>query len=205
MINIVTRLWDNSGPNLIPDVDLIYKRPRVDYRISEYVFEYINKNILEKYKIMQTVNYNISFSFSFYLKENMIFHKDTLFCTENTKFSFHLYNETVEGIKYKAILIFCWSTRITEKIEPKEYSNIVYDMIGAFLTSKYKKISKEIMDKNKKGLDYNLIQGYKFPAQFDYQKYFLDDPYIWKKPEYLKEKEKNEINIKEKYIEHYGF
>ena len=154
---------------------------------------------------MQTGNYNISFSFGFYQKENMKYHKDTIFCTEETKFSFHLYNETIEGIKYKAILLFSWSTRITEKIEPKEYASIVYDMIGAFLTSKYKKITKEIMDKNKKGMDYNLIQGYKFPAQFEYQKYFLDDPKIWKKPEYLKKNEKSIINIKEKYIDHYGF
>ena len=207
MVKIVTRLWDITGLNLVPDFNLLYKRPRVDYRISEYIFAYINKNILEENKIMQTGNYDLSFSFNQYHKDDMKFHKDTTFCTENTKFDFHLYNETEGGIKYKCILVFCWSTRITEKIEPKEYANIVYDMIGAFLTSKYKKITKELMDKNRNGIDYDFIQSYKFPAKFEDQKYMMDDPGIWKNSEIKNGKEANiiELNIKEKYIEHYGY
>ena len=103
-------------------------------------------------------------------------------------------------------MIFCYSTELTEKITPKEYANIVYDMMGAFLTSKYKKITKETMDKNRKGMDYNLIESFKFPAPFENQKYFLDNPSI-KKMSVSNGKEVNliEIDIKEKYIEHYGY
>jgi hypothetical protein len=48
-------------------------------------------------------------------------------------------------------------------------------MIGTALITKYKKITKEIMDKNKTGMDYDLIEGFEYPALFKYQKYFLDD------------------------------
>jgi hypothetical protein len=164
-------------------------RPRVDYRVSEYVFDYINKNILEQNKIMKTGNYGICFSFQFYNEGTLKYHKDTIFCTESTKYDFHLYTSTENGIKYKEIMLLCHSTELTEKIAPKEYANIVYDMIGAFLTSKYKKITREKMDKNREGMDYSLIENFKFPAPFENQKYLLDD----------------KINIKEKYIKYYGY
>jgi hypothetical protein len=38
-------------------------------------------------------------------------------------------------------------------------------------------------------MDYSLIENFKFPAPFENQKYLLDD----------------KINIKEKYIEYYGY
>jgi hypothetical protein len=129
---------------------------------------------------MQTGNYNVCFSFQFYNIEKMTYHKDTIFCTENTKYDFHLFTSTENGIKYKVIQIFCWSTELTEKMTPKEYANIVYDMMGAFLTGKYKKITKETMDKNRNGIDYNLIESFKFPAPFEDQKYLADNPGIVK-------------------------
>ena len=204
----ILRLEDHDYHNLSIDsiLNLLYKRPRIDYRVSEYVFDYINKNILEQNKIMKNGNYRICFSFQFYNQENHKYHKDTIFCTENTKYSFHLFTLTENGIKYKEIMIFCYSTELTEKITPKEYANIVYDMMGAFLTSKYKKITEETMDKNRKGMDYNLIESFKFPASFENQKYFLDNPSI-KKMSVSNGKEVNliEIDIREKYIEHYGY
>jgi hypothetical protein len=80
-------------------------------------------------------------------------------------------------------------------------------MMGAFLTSKYKKITKEIMDKNRKGMDYNLIESFKFPAPFENQKYLQDNPGILKWGTVFKGKKIDivEINIKEKYIEYYGY
>jgi hypothetical protein len=42
----ITRLWDIDDYDLVPNIEILYKRPRVDYRISEYVFDYINKNTM---------------------------------------------------------------------------------------------------------------------------------------------------------------
>ncbi|MDR2771674.1 MAG: hypothetical protein LBB57_06520 [Clostridiales Family XIII bacterium] len=104
-------------------------------------------------------------------------------------------------------MIFCYSTELTEEITPKEYANIVYDMMGAFLTSKYKKITGGKMDENRKGIDYDLIESFEFPASFENQKYFFDNPGIlrWSTVSKGKETDIEEINIKEKYMEYYGY
>ncbi|MDR1452141.1 MAG: hypothetical protein LBI57_07430, partial [Helicobacteraceae bacterium] len=65
----ITRLWDIDDFDLTPCLEILYKRPRIDYKISEYVFEYINKNTLVPNKIMQTEDYNICLSFAFYYKD----------------------------------------------------------------------------------------------------------------------------------------
>jgi hypothetical protein len=171
----LTRLWDIDNYDLEPDIEILYKRPRVDYRISEYIFDYINKNILEQNKIMQTGNYTICLSFAFYYKNEQKYFDDNIYNTENTKYDFQEGTSTENGIKYKDIWIGCYSIDLNEKIKPIEYAHIVYDMIGSFLVNKYKKITKGIMDKNKTGIDYKLIESYKYPALFEEQKYVLDD------------------------------
>jgi hypothetical protein len=171
----VSRLWDILDFDNKLDIKLLYKRPRIDYRISEYIVDYINKTILEPNKIMQTGNYDICLSFAFYQAEYHRFHEYNIFDTENTKYSLHLSNRTENGIKYKDIWIGCYSTDLTEDIKPKSYASIVYDMIGVFLTNKYKKITKEIMDNNRNGIDNNYIKNFKFPAFFENQKYLFDD------------------------------
>jgi hypothetical protein len=72
-------------------------------------------------------------------------------------------------------------------------------MIGAFLVKKYKEITKEVMDKNKNGMDYENIEKYKYPALFKNQKYVFDDEedgilYMYD----------DAIKIKEEYIKYYG-
>jgi hypothetical protein len=56
-------------------------------------------------------------------------------------------------------------------------------------------------------MDYNLIESFKFPAPFENQKYLADNPGILKRSTVSKGKEIDivEINIKEKYIEYYGY
>jgi hypothetical protein len=202
----IDRLWDITGAYLKPDINILYKRPRVDYRISEYVYAYINKNILKKYKIMQNGNYCICLSLKFYEKGIYNFIEYNIYNTENTIYSQHLSISTENGIKYKNIQLFCFSTELTENIKPKEYANMVYDMVGAFLVNKYKKITKEIMDENKNGIDYEFIGKYEYPAVFDNQKYMNDESkkITWSSYDGKNVTEKIEINCKEEYIKHYG-
>jgi hypothetical protein len=189
----ILRLWSiGCLDDLTPNVDKLYKRPRVDYRISEYVFDYINKSILGKYKIMQTGDYKITLSFDYYHEEDHKYHEPNIFDTDTAKYSLHSANATENGIKYKWILILCFSNVITEKITPSEYADIVYDMFGAYLTKKYKKITKELMDKNKSGLDYKIIEQYNYPALFKDQKYDYDDGTLY------------DIEVEKEYIKHYG-
>jgi hypothetical protein len=112
---------------------------------------------------MDTGNYSVCLSFCFY-------------DTEDTKYSLtKISNRTENGIKYKDIMIVCYSIKLNENITPKEYADIVYEMVGAFLIDKYKKITKEIIDKYKNEMDNNYIESFKFPAVFEDQKYLLDE------------------------------
>jgi hypothetical protein len=147
---------------------------------------------------MQTGNYDVCLSFAFYYQNEQKYFEDNIYNTQNTKHSFHLGTLTKNGLKFKTIWVGCYSTELNEKIEPNEYANIVYDMIGAFLVSKYKKITKEIMDKNKAGMDYELIKKYKYPASFDDQKYVLDDE---AEGSFIIKDEL--INVKEEYKKYY--
>jgi hypothetical protein len=124
---------------------------------------------------MQTGNYHICLSLAFYIKEDHKFHDYNIYDTENTIYALHLSTSTENGVKYKDIWIGCYSTELTENIRPKEYANIVFDMIGVYLTSKYKKISKEITDSYKNGMDYNFIESFNYPAVFEKQKYLFDE------------------------------
>ena len=42
-----------SNNELERNLNVLLQRPRIDYRVSEYVFDYINKNILAPHTILQ--------------------------------------------------------------------------------------------------------------------------------------------------------
>jgi hypothetical protein len=195
----IDRLWNMDDSDLEPRIEILYKRPRIDYRISEYVFDYINKNILNSNKIMQTGDYSICLSLDIYYRDDQKYFEDSTYNTKTEKYDSETSNITENGIKYKNIHLFCYSTQVNENLKPKEYANIVYDMIGAFLTKKYKKITKEIMDKNKSGMDYKIIEKFKYPASFKDQKYLMDDD-----EDVVVYCDIGEIKIKEEYIKYYG-
>jgi hypothetical protein len=220
MMNVVvdiTRIWlptvhyietdaDGNSDYVISDDEdgLLYKRPRINYKISEYVFDYINKKILEPANLMQTGYYIIYLCFYTYNKEDQFHnhHIQNIYDTENTIY----YLTKPPSCGKRGINISCYSTELHENISPKEYANIVYDMIGAYLTNKYKnkyrKISKEIMDKNKNGMDYNYIESFNYPAVYEDQKYSSDSKeYKEKYLKYYNEKSKEE---KEKYRKYFN-
>jgi hypothetical protein len=197
----ISRLWDILDFESKLDLKLLYKRPRVDYRISEYVFDFINKNILKPNKIMDTGNYSVCLSFCFYDTELLKCFDDTAYDTEDTKYSLtKISNRTENGIKYKDIMIVCYSIKLNENISPKEYADIVYEMAGAFLIGKYKKITKEIMDKYKNEMDNNYIESFRFPAVFEDQRYLLDE----EEASYSNGETLVKVDIKEEYKKYYN-
>jgi hypothetical protein len=202
----INRLWDFSGFDLKPNLKVLFKRPRVDYRISEYVFDYINKNILIKNNIMQKGDYLICLSFKIFDKNIHKYFKNSPYNNlESTKYDSSIKNRIINGEKYRDIHIICRSDKIDEKINPQEYANIVYDMIGVFLIEKYKKITKETMDTIKTGMDYDFIKKFKFPASFNNQKYITDVSNItWSSSDGKVIEEMKTLNIKEEYIKYYG-
>jgi hypothetical protein len=186
----IDRIWnDTSGLGIeIPTYNIFINRPRVDYRISEYVCEYICKTVLKPNSPLITGGFILFLDFMPYDKDNpympiesnmhnaepikvynLYNTEDSVYNTEDTKFD---PTKTSWG---KTFSVRCYSTKFNETITPKEYANTVYDMFGAFLVNKYKRITKEVMDKNKMGMDYNYIESFEFPAKYENQKYCSDD------------------------------
>jgi hypothetical protein len=193
------RNWHNLCSNSeTPTLPVYLRRPRIDYRISEYVFKYIRKNIVEPNKRLKNLHclwadyhiasvWSIGFSFVFIDKAKLESEKlsliqiptkpihggqdkldsDLVYNTENTKYGW----KTSWWRGYGSLDFYCYSTELNENIKPREYANIVYNMIGTFLLANYKSIKKESMDKFKSRIDFSYIENFKYPASFNDQKY----------------------------------
>lgn len=74
----ISRYWTYDN-----NVEMLCKRPRIDYKISEYLFDFINQNILVKKKIMQSGNYGITLFMQF---PNLNMFTETLYNTDKTNF-----------------------------------------------------------------------------------------------------------------------
>ncbi|MDR1317480.1 MAG: hypothetical protein LBK13_11475 [Spirochaetales bacterium] len=196
----MSRLWDFTGSDSKPDLNRLYKRPRIDYRVSEYVFTYIDKHILQEMDILQKGEYRICLSMVIPDKDGYDeCFDDNPYDTETAIYYPVQANRTSLGEKYIEINIMCYSSQWNETIKPKEYAGLIYDMLGSYLTVYHKKITKEFMDKVKKKMTYGIIEKYKFPAPFYRQRYVLDGGLAVRIDGKLKP-----ADISGKYLEHYG-
>jgi len=193
----VWELYDYKNEKI--DLNILYKRPRVDYRISEYVIEYINKTILKQFNIMQNENYQF---------ELLFFNKDTVKCDSNSASDIYEFDDEIDfvytvkdekNIKWhKLIRIKCFSDKLNEDIEPNEYANIVYNMICAYLIKNNKNINENFIKEKLKEMVYKTIEEYKFPALFINQKYMFDE-----RGSAIYKINGNKIDIEHEYLNYY--
>ncbi|MCL2527588.1 MAG: hypothetical protein FWE42_04135 [Defluviitaleaceae bacterium] len=183
MIN-VERCWCNYESKL----KAILKRPRVDYRISEYVVDCIYKTIPQLDKILAKNYYNITLSFHTggFIKERddeknyALYGMSTIerleafghftdwdYYTDDTEY-------WIYGKRSTLLDISCYSSRLNNTISPREYADITHNMVSVLLKHWYKRVTKEIMDENKNGMDYDYIESFGYPAAFENQKYAND-------------------------------
>ena len=175
---IIDRFWTDEN-----NAELLCKRPRVDYRISEYLFDFINQNILMKKKIMKSGSYSVTLFMKFLDPEKHKFVFENPYNTDKTRFAFPV----TRSIKNRNVGVFCTSILFNSQMTPAEYAQIVYDMYAFYFIFRYKKLTKELFDETKKKLDYDLINSFDFPAKFDNQKYMTDESAIGINPKYDKE------------------
>jgi len=207
----VNRIWCNFSR----DLELILKRPRVDCRISEYVVDCIYKTIPQLDKILIKNDYNISLSFDYKITtqedneknislygmstaqrlEAFGYFTDWDYNTDDTEYWIH-------GKRSTLLNIVCNSVKFNENITPREYADLVHNMVSVLLKRWYKRVTKEIMDESKSGMDYAYIESFCFPAAFENQKYSDDlvDNYL---RFYNREAGNVVPNLKEAYKNHY--
>jgi hypothetical protein len=179
MIKITRWWWSKNPVDLKFDVEIVRKRPRIDYRISEYVFEYVNKNILLPYKLMKVENYMVFLALdTFDIKRHNYLPYISSYNTNTTKISTEFIDcKADNGKEYVTIHIQCNSLEFNEYIKPIDYANIVYDMFSDCLVRGFRKKNKdikEIADNHRKGMDYTFIEKFEYPASFENQKYLYD-------------------------------
>lgn len=185
----------------------LFSRPRVSAKISEYIIEFINTNILVPLKIMQSDKFDYSLALSFY-KFIPGKHKINSVCpytTDQKKFvtpiGFSIVDKTTKWAYLKVS-----TTDLDETIKPKDYAILAYELVGSFLIKNFKKITKEVLDEYFEKLDYRLIESFPYPAPFEEQKYSLDESgYVKDWDDYVNKRTGKWVDFKDEYLKHYKF
>jgi len=193
-----------------PDHKSLLTRPRVSHRVSEYVFDFVNQNLLKPNKVLQSDKfiYELTFSFSFSIPKRK-FPYTSPFATKTRLFFSQNGFRTFEKVeKWTTMMVI--ADDIDQTITPYEYATVVFKMFADFLLTNYKKFDKETFDKLIVKLDRSYIESFTFPATFEEQQYSLDDieypimP-LTKEEEWVSIDRWTTINPKVEYLKHYPF
>lgn len=194
--------------------DLDYKslltRPRVSYKVSEYVFDFINENLLKPNKVLQSDKYIYEFTFSFSFSiPNRKFPYTSPYATKTRLFFSQQGFRTFEKIEKWATMSVV-ADDIDETIMPYEYATVIFKMFADFLLTNYKKFDKATFDELLLKMDKTYIESFPFPASFEEQQYSLDDVEypimpLAKKEEWVSLDKWITINPKIEYLKHYPY
>lgn len=203
---IIKRSWGVNYKNLLT-------RPRISHKVSEYVFEFVNENLLQPSKVLQSEKYvyvfTLSFSSSIPKNRKFPFPYTSPFATKTRLFFAQNGFRTFEKVEKWATLSVL-ADDIDQTITPFEYATVVFKMIANFLLSNYKKFDKESVDKLILKMDKNYIESFAFPASFEDQQYSLDDTEFPVIPlsegyDWVDIDKWVTINPKLEYLKHYSF
>lgn len=186
----------------------LLSRPRVSAKISEYIVDFINQNLLVPLKIMQSekFDYSLTLEFDKYLPGVHKINSVSPYTTDTKKFVTPIGFTIVDKTAKWAYLSVC-TTTMNETIEPKEYAILAYELVGSFLIKNFKRIKKETLNNFMDRIDFTLIESFPFPAPFEEQKYSLDDAtYMlgWES-DYATKEEQVWVTPAVDYKKHYGF
>lgn len=193
-----------------PDYKSLLTRPRVSHKVSEYVFDFINDNLLKPSKVLQSDKYvyKLTFSFSFSIPKRK-FPYTSPFATDTRLYFSQRGFRTFEKVEKWATMMVI-ADDIDQTIQPYEYATVVFKMFADFLLKNYKKFDKNAFESLLLKMDRQYIESFMFPASFDEQQYSLDDieypiapleyGYEWADLDKMVT-----INPRVEYLKHYSF
>ena len=158
-----------------PDYTSLLTRPRISHKVSEYVFGFVNENLLKPNKVLQSDKYIYEFTFSFSFSiPKRTFPYTSPFATDTRLFFSQKGFRTFEKIeKWATIMVI--ADDIDQTIMPYEYATVVFKMFADFFLTNYKKFDKVTFDELLVKMDRDYIESFTFPASFEEQQYSLDD------------------------------
>lgn len=193
-----------------PDYTSLLARPRVSHKVSEYVFEFINDQILKPNRVLQSDKYvyEFTFSFSFSIPKRK-FPYTSPYATETRLYFPQKGFRTFEKVE-KWATVCVVADDIDQTISPYEYATVVFKMLADFLLYNYKKFDKASFDELLPKMDKAYIESFPFPASFEEQRYFFDDIEYPLAPletghEWRGLGEFVTINPRQEYLKHYPF
>ncbi len=208
---------------------LLYKRPRVSSKVDDYIWTLIEKNIVVPRKVMSSkkYDYEVTIGLRFYDPEKYRWFQSSPY--HGRIIESEVWKETNGGYPVecfedglvrttwfspqkiwtnrgkKILSVEAYSNLVNENMTPIEYANILYDAIGATLIFNFKKLKKEEFDTLKETIDWDIINGFPFPAAFSEQNYLYDENLL--KVGFIENNEEKIIlgpySIKELYLERY--
>ena len=229
----IHRVWlnvvreDNREDNY--KIKLFY-RPRVSIRVDEYIWNFIEENVVKPRKIMRSKNYgyllDIAFN-SFDLERHryfpfspyngqlrdevkkdgtneLYFREDFVGGKERTTWFSPMKIWTNCGDK--VINVGVNAANVSENITPREYAALLFDGIGAALVFNFKKLNREEFEQLKLKIGWSIVEGFPFPASFEEQEYIGDEGiisvYSWDGRQ--KTQLVGPYSVRELYLEHFG-
>ena len=191
------RLWSNSDDS--NNITLL-NRPRISIKVDEYVWGIIEQNIVIPKKVMQSdcYDYNLVVSLEPYTPERMRFAqqspyngllKEEVISTYQTPHKLFSRADFVDGEKRttwyhpqkfwinggkKTVHIRAHAEKVSEKITPLEYVDVLFDAFAATLLYNFKKLNKSEFDELKTCVNPDIVCSFPFPAPFCEQRYIGD-------------------------------
>ena len=208
----------------------LFSRPRVSIHVDEYIWSFIEENIVKPHKLMRSEKHgyllDISFdqfdpakhryfplsSYNGLLREGVemdsanrsYFRED--FAGGKDRTTWFSPNKIWTNCGDKVLNVDIKAANVSENITPREYADLLFDGIGAALVFNFKRLKREEFDGLKPKIDWSIVESFPFPAPFEEQRYIGDEGeihvYSWdgRKETTLV----GPYSVRKLYLEHFG-
>lgn len=228
----IHRIWFNTERMDREDYYKItlFSRPRVSIHVDEYIWSFIEENIVKPHKLMRSEKHGYLLDISFDqfdpakhryyplspyngpLREGVemdsanrsYFREDFVGGKDRT--TWFSPNKIWTNYGDKVLNVDIKAANVSESITPKEYADLLFDGIGAALVFNFKRLKREEFDGLKPKIDWSIVESFPFPAPFEEQRYIGDEGeihvYSWdgRKETTLV----GPYSVRELYLEHFG-
>lgn len=208
----------------------LFSRPRVSIHVDEYIWSFIEENIVKPHKLMRSEKHgyllNISFDqfdpakhryfplspYNGLLREGVemdsanrsYFRED--FAGGKDRTTWFSPNKIWTNCGDKVLNVDIKAANVSENITPREYTDLLFDGIGAALVFNFKRLKREEVDGLKPKIDWSIVESFPFPAPFEEQRYIGDGGkihvYSWDGRQ--KKTLVGPHSVRELYLEHFG-
>ena len=208
----------------------LFSRPRVSIHVDEYIWSFIEENIVKPHKLMRSEKHEYLLDIAFGqfdpakhryyplspyngpLREGVemdsanrsYFRED--FAGGKDRTTWFSPNKIWTNCGDKVLNVDIKAANVSESITPREYADLLFDGIGAALVFNFKRLKREEFDGLKPKIDWSIVESFPFPAPFEEQRYIGDEGeihvYSWdgRKETTLV----GPYSVQELYLEHFG-